>query len=250
MLMTTLRKLEDQEVRMPLSLSPEKYFGVCSVGASLLCTHYYGTRSCPPGTRLVDVSHGAARYNVAISTEAHKYPEKYEYCAARQALCIGDGEFGPVAPEVMAYEVSGQRVVESWLGYRMKDGKGRKSSPPTASHPDCWGHEFYEELLQLLWLIEHTVALHATLADLLAKIRAGPMPYPADVPAVPDDLRMPPRTAHDAMLFGQVKYTTMEVDNEAAEDDDDNEVEKSAPETPNGKVAAHVAEPTLWNDAE
>lgn len=207
---------------MPITLNRERYTQVHAVGTTLYCLHTYEHDPQPPGTRVAHVAHGEARYNVAISTDADKYPEEYEYLPASRTLRIGDGEFGPISPEVMAYEVSGLRVVESWLDCRMKGGTGGKSGPLDDLHPESWPHEYCEELLHLLWIIEQAVSLHATLADLLEKIRARPLLSAADLPGVHDAPRKPPRVTQQAGLFDPAVYTIKDEpdDGEDADDED------------------------------
>ncbi|MGI8520703.1 MAG: type ISP restriction/modification enzyme [Actinomycetota bacterium] len=43
--------------------------------------------------------------------------------------------FSPVPSEIWQFEVSGLRVLQSWLGYRMAKGKGRKIAPRSATSP-------------------------------------------------------------------------------------------------------------------
>jgi len=102
------------------------------------------------------------------------YPEKYEYNDATKTLYVGRGEFAPVAPEVYNFEVSGLKVVQSWLGYRMKRPKGKKSSPLDEIRPEKWTGQFTTELLELLWILEATIAEYPTQARLLAAVARKP----------------------------------------------------------------------------
>jgi len=86
-----------------------------------------------------------------VPGDKESYPETYEYSDATRTLRVGSGAFAPVAPEVYNFEVSGLRVVESWLGYRMREPKGKKSSPPDDIRPEKWTRDFTNELLELLW---------------------------------------------------------------------------------------------------
>jgi Type ISP C-terminal specificity domain len=78
--------------------------------------------------------------------------------------------FAPVGPEVYNFEVSGLKVVQSWLGYRMKKAKGKKSPPLDDIRPEKWTGEFTTELLELLWVLEATVARYPAQAELLAAV--------------------------------------------------------------------------------
>jgi hypothetical protein len=65
--------------------------------------------------------------------------------------------FGPVAPEVWEFEISGLKAVQSWLGYRMKKRAGKKSSPLDDIRPERWTPKMTDELLELLWVLEATL---------------------------------------------------------------------------------------------
>ena len=100
--------------------------------------------------------------------------------------------FAPVAPDVCGFEVSGLKVVPSWLGYRMKRGAGRKSSPLDDIRPERWSARFTTELLELLWVLEATVAFYPEQAELLDAVVAGDCLRADDLPLVPAGSRRPP----------------------------------------------------------
>ena len=106
---------------------------------------------------------------------------------------VGDGAFAPVAPDIYEFEVSGLKVVQSWLKYRMKHGAGRKSSPLDDIRPARWTSAFTTELLELLWVLEATVALYPEQEHLLTTVVEGACFQADDLPSVPDDMRKPPR---------------------------------------------------------
>ncbi len=62
----------------------------------------------------------------------------------------------------------------------MRDRSGKKSSPLDDLRPQRW--EFDEELLKLLWVLDHTLDLQPELAVLLAKVRAGALFAAAELP--------------------------------------------------------------------
>ena len=98
------------------------------------------------------------------------YPEAYEHESGTQTLHVGVGAFAPVAADVYNFQVSGLKVVQSWLGYRMKHPKGRKSSPLDDITPDRWTAQFTTELLELLWILEETIATYPSQARLLEEV--------------------------------------------------------------------------------
>lgn len=100
--------------------------------------------------------------------------------------------FEPVSKEVRAYSVSGLDVVGSWLDYRMRQGAGRKSSPLDDIRPEVWPASFTEELLRVLWIIEHTVAMKDDLNETLERIVSSPTIDADELPSPTDEERAPP----------------------------------------------------------
>jgi hypothetical protein len=174
-------------------------------GSRLLFLHTYGERFAPKGKKTASVPIGKAKNTEPISDKPADYPEKFEYIEQSRTLRVGNGAFAPVDPATWKYEVSGLQVVRSWLGYRMKDRKGKKSSPLDDIHPERWTSDFTDELLRLLWILEHTLAMEPALSKLLDAVCAGPLLLASDLPPVPAHLRKPPRTRDDGGLFGGTK---------------------------------------------
>ena len=185
-------ELGTRELRVPLTKKANLFAQARAVGAKLLWLHTYGQRFVPKGKHQGQLPRGKARCVKSVPGEAGGHPEKCEYNDATQTLHVGDGEFAPVAPEVYEFEVSGLKVVQSWLGYRMKRPKGRKSSPLDQITPDRWPSEFTTELLELLWVLEATVAQYPAQAKLLSAVVKGPCFKADELPAVPDAARKPP----------------------------------------------------------
>ena len=116
---------------------------------------------------------------------------RYDYDT--QKLFVGDGEFAPVQPTIYEYAVSGLKVVQSWLKYRMLDGAGLKSSPLDDIRPSVWPAEFTTELLQLIWVLEATLEIHAEQKILLDTVVKGDCIAEKDLTsAIPDSSRKPP----------------------------------------------------------
>ena len=107
-------------------------------------------------------------------------------------LTVGNGSVGPVDPTVWEFEVSGLKVLQSWLGNRMKAGKGRKSSPLDDIRPERW--TFTRELLTLLAILEQTVSLTPQATELVERVVTGDLIDAATLPAPTDAERKPPKT--------------------------------------------------------
>jgi len=194
-------ELGTRELRVPLTKNADLFAQVRDVGAKLLWLHTYGQRCVPKGMHKGQVPRGKARCTKPVPGDAAGYPEKYEHNDSAQILHVGDGEFSPVSPEVYGFEVSGLKVVQSWLGYRMKKPKGKKSSPLDGINPDRWPSEFTTELLELLWVLEATIAQYPAQAKLLSAVVKGPCFQADELPDAPDAARKPPSRSAGKGLF-------------------------------------------------
>jgi predicted helicase len=195
-------ELGSRQLRVPLTRNAALFTQIGDIGAKLLWLHTYGQRLMPNGKRKGQVPRGAARCVKAVPGDANGYPKTFEYNHATRTVHVGSGEFAPVALEVYEFEVSSLKVVQSWLGYRMRRPKGKKSSPLDKITPDRWSSEFTTELLELLWVLEGTIAEYPTLAKLLSRVVKGPCFAADELPAVPAAAREPPKKT-DAGLFEQ-----------------------------------------------
>ena len=132
---------------------------------------------------------GGTRYTKAVSQD--DYPADFKYDPSTKVLTVGDGEFAPVSPEVWQYSVSGLEVVRSWLNYRKREPAGRKSSPRDDIRPERW--EFAEELLELLWVPEATIALEPKGAALREEVCESDLFTAEELPTPTPGERRPPR---------------------------------------------------------
>ena len=121
----------------------------------------------------------------AIPDDPERYPRnlrEVSYDDVKLELHVGEGVIGNVDPRIWAYEVSGLRVVRSWLGYRMKERSGRKSSPLDDIRPERWTWEMTRELLDLLHVLEGGIALEPAQAALLDEIVASLLFVASELP--------------------------------------------------------------------
>ena len=170
-------------IHLPITANQALFQQAVALGRDLLWWHTWGERFTSPGqTRLPP---GRAQQ----ITPVDGMPEKYHYDADTRLLTLGTGTFGPVSPEVWNFEVSGLKVVDSWLGYRMKTRKGRKSSDLDNIRPTRWTQT--DELLRLLAILDHTIELTPTAAALLDEILANPLIPAIDLPTPTPDQRKP-----------------------------------------------------------
>ncbi len=184
-------ELKTKELRVPITRDVELFENVRQIGAKLLWLHTYGRRFLPPGKIPGRVPQGKAKCTKAVPGDRDGYPESYDYNDTTRTLRVGKGEFKPVAPEVFDFEVSGLKVVQSWLDYRMKGGAGRKSSPLDDINPETWPSQFTTELLELLWVLEKTVAGYPEQKRLLEAVVAEECFAADELPSPPERMRKP-----------------------------------------------------------
>jgi hypothetical protein len=185
------KQLETRELRVPITKDAAVFRKVCEAGARLLWLHTYGQRFVPKGKQRGHVLRGAAKCVKPVPGDLDGYPESFQYNDSTQTLHVGGGEFRPVARSVFEFEVSGLKVVQSWLRYRMKKGAGKKSSPLDDIRPERWTGQFTTELLELLWVLEATVEGYPAQAKLLEAVVKGPCFRADELPPVPDEARKP-----------------------------------------------------------
>ena len=114
--------------------------------------------------------------------------------------------------------MSGLQIVKSWLSYRMKKRKGKKSSALDDIRPRTW--TFDEELIDLLWLLEATMDRLPKAVALLDEILASGLFAASDFPQPTLEERRGPRLS--AALEEQLALEMLEY--EANDDEDEAEV--------------------------
>ena len=201
-------ELDTRELRIPVTRDGALFEEVRGRGARLLWLHTWGERFVseepahgphPRGPRRHGprprgrIPSGAARCTKAVPGDVEGCPTAFRYDGAARTLHVGEGEYAPVAPEVYGFEVSGLKVVQSWLRYRMRDGAGRASSPLDGIRPGRWTSRFTTELLEVLWVLEATVEGWSEQERLLEAVVEGECLRAGELPPVPDEMRKAPR---------------------------------------------------------
>jgi hypothetical protein len=186
-------------LRVPLTRDGKLFANVIALGRQMIHTQTFGARFGPAG-----VLPGLARCTVAVPNDEAHYPDIFTYYPDVAELAVGTGRFAPIAPEIMAYEVSGLKVVESWLGYRMREPRGRTSSALDAIHQTTWTPQMTNEMLEVLWTLERLVAMEPDLATLLGRVAVSPCFSADELPAPKNADRKAPRTAKRATRSKQI----------------------------------------------
>lgn len=193
------KELETRELRIPITKDAKLFVKVRDAGARLLWLHTYGERFVPKGKKRGQVPKGKAKCVKAVPGDKESYPEDYAYTEAMRTLRVGEGEFKPVSAGVFNFEVSGLKVVQSWLKYRMKEGGGKKSSPLDDIRPERWTSQFTTELLELLWVLEATLETYPEQEALLEAVLESDCFQAEELPTVPDWARKAPRGQSDQL---------------------------------------------------
>lgn len=185
--------------RLPVTKDKALFDRGAALGRDLLRWHTYGERFREKSDKFKLA--GSAKVITSIPTTPAKYPEKHKYDETKQVLRVGDGEVRPVSPEVWNFSVSGLQVVKSWLDYRMKKGAGKKSSPLDDIRPERWTEDMTRELIDLLWVLEHSLAKYPELDAWLDEVLAGALFTGDEIPKPTEAERKEPKVKRSGDLF-------------------------------------------------
>ena len=178
--------------RIPLTTDVSLFRQGVELGRRIICLHTYGACLMPGLERATTVPAGHARAVRPVPVTPEGYPNDFHWDEATETLHVGEGTFAPVSRAVWEFEVSGLRPVYSWLGYRKREPAGRKSSPLDEIRPREWPAEFTEELLELLWVLEHTIDMSSDLATFLEAVIQGEVLTAEDLPTPTENQRKAP----------------------------------------------------------
>lgn len=186
------KEMETREIRIPITKDAVLFEKLRALGARLLWMHTYGERFVPKSKQRGQVPQGSARCTKAVPDMPDRYPEGFEFSVESSKLRVGEGEFAPVSDAVFEFEVSGLKVVQSWLKYRMRQGAGKKSSPLDDIRPERWTSQLTTELLEMLWVLEATIEGYPEQAMLLDAVVDGECFLSAELEPVPEFMRKAP----------------------------------------------------------
>ena len=160
-------ELETPGARIPVTKDARLFSQASGFGKKLIWLHTYAQRfKDKKQGRNNKIPKGRAKTLSAIT----EYPDRFSYKPAGKELHIGNGRIGPVDSKVWNYEISGLKVLQSWLGYRMQKPKGKKSSALDNIRPQKWSNEMNKNLHELIWILEATLNMEPDLENLLQNI--------------------------------------------------------------------------------
>lgn len=161
-------------IRVPITADADLFHDIVELGREVVWLHTYGDaftgETRPKGN--VRYPRGDERQPLAL-TPITTMPTDVTYDAARQVVQLGDGEFGPVRPEVWNFTVGGKRVIKSWTNYRKADPGGKKTSPLDDMHVQVWDPDWTTEFIELLTVLTRLIEHEPTQADLLTRVMNG-----------------------------------------------------------------------------
>ena len=167
-------ELEGRELRVPITTDRALFERCVEVGRRLVWLHTFAERFDNEELRRGAIRAGTARCATAVPTGPEHHPEEFHFDPATLQLVVGAGLFSPVSEAAWNFEVSGFKVVESWLASRMRKGRGRTSSELDRIRPEGWPAALTQDLLELLWVIEDTLLVNDRQAALLEEVRSLP----------------------------------------------------------------------------
>jgi hypothetical protein len=150
--------------RVPFPSDAALFMRAADLGRRLLWLHTFGERCGPGGSVSGEVR--------CIAPPGDGFPADFAFNAAGYTLRVGEGVFGPLAPAVWEYSVSGMRIVPSWLRRRLSKARIGKS-PLDEVALEGWTAELSRELLEVIWVLEATLALEPELDVVLDEIVSG-----------------------------------------------------------------------------
>ena len=152
--------------RLPVTRDAALFTRAVALGRRLLFLHTYGERFVPEGGKRGQIPSGAAKCVKGIPTSPDKYPEEFSWEES------GSGDM-PVA-------------VRKARSAKSNSNAGANAEPRRLAKEVCapgWTAALTTELLELLWVLEATVAAQPELDALLSEILAAPLFAAADFPA-------------------------------------------------------------------
>jgi hypothetical protein len=182
--------------RLPLTKDAALFAEGALWGRKLIRLHTYGERFREKGDDFV--LSGRAHLKTAIPLTAEDYPEKFSYDEKTEILTVGKGKIAGVGAEVFGFSVSGLEVVRSWLKYRMKKGAGKKSSPLDDIRPENWTEEMTRELLELLWVLEQSLAMYPALDAWFERVLEGDLFTERELPKPTESEQKEPKIERKA----------------------------------------------------
>ena len=183
-------ELENPGARIPITKDSKLFKKASELGKELIWLHTYAQRfRNKQQSRDNKIPKGNAKILAAIT----EYPNEFAYKPEGKELHVGNGQIGPVESKVWGYEISGLKVLQSWLGYRMKKPKGRKSSELDEIRPQKWSPDMTTTLINLIWILEATLDMEQDLESTLQSVIESECFNTSELPKPCESQKKPPK---------------------------------------------------------
>lgn len=195
-------------IRIPISADRHLWDLAIELGSEVIWLHAHPTRPVSTAAHQSapqPAEHPGPRIVSAVPYTVEEMPDTVYYDEQAEAICIGDaGWVAPVPAAVWGYRVGGMRVVEKWIGYRLKKPRGRPAASPLDEiNVTSWPQSFNDDLLTLVHVLVRLVHIEPAQDALLNDVCASPLIdtaqlHEAGVLPVPSSARRPPPHDHPA----------------------------------------------------
>ena len=183
-------ELESPGARIPITKDSELFKEASERGKKLVWLHTYAQR-------FRDKQQGRngriPKGNAEVLAAIMEYPSEFSYKPKSRELHVGSGRIGPIDSKVWNYEISGLKVLQSWLGYRMKKPKGRKSSELDEIRPQHWSADMTTTLINLIWILEATLNMEPDLEIILQSVIKSECFHADELPKPSETQKKPPK---------------------------------------------------------
>jgi len=158
-------------IRVPITANASHWNNAVELGRHVLWLHTYGINFAGQGRPAESVRYPAGDSRQPLSrVPIGEVPQTITFDPERQVILLGDGEFGPVLPEVWEYAVGGRNVINSWFNYRKKEPGGRAGSPLNDIHVNVWPSEWTDEFIDMLTVLTRLIEIQQAQAEVLEEI--------------------------------------------------------------------------------
>lgn len=162
-------------IRVPFTADPGLWNDSVCLGREVLWLESYGRAYVDEEAgRGKNVREKPGVTHASYQESVKGIPDKLHYEASTGMLEVGEGRFGPVAREVVDYEIGGVNVLKQWFGYRKQNPNGRVASDLDRINPTKWVAEWSTQLLEILSVLTQLIELHKLQTKVLEQIVAAP----------------------------------------------------------------------------
>lgn len=164
--------LQNYANRVPMTANVELWNHAVEVGREVIWLHTYGEQGSSRNelNSIVEPSEGIELPEYAVPVKSEPMPENAYYDEETRILSLGTGRWHNVVPQVWNYTVGGTNIIDSWVGYRRKKPKGKKSSPLDDIILRNWTPGLSREFHELLVVLTRLVSIEEEQAQLLDAI--------------------------------------------------------------------------------